>query len=71
MEKTIEGWIVKDLNGIHIFETKPRKERFTQQSNDVYVGYEIDYTNWLNDAINRVFLNDGKKVRLTINVEKI
>ena len=32
MEKTIEGWIAKDLNGIHIFENKPRKERFTQQS---------------------------------------
>lgn len=71
MEKIIEGFVVKDINGIHIFENKPRKERFTQQSNDVYVGYEIDYINWLNDAINMVYLNNGKKVRLTINVEKI
>ena len=70
-KKTLEGWVVDELDGKHIFVNRPRKVRLTQNTSESWVGYDIDYKKWLSQVLNDSELNDLDHIRITIEVEKI
>ena len=70
-KKTLEGWVVDEIDGKHIFANKPRKVRLTPNTSESWVGYDIDYKKWLSQALDDCELNDLDHIRITIEVEKI
>lgn len=70
-KKTLEGWIVDELDGKHIFANRPRKEWIGSQISKSWVGYDIDYKKWLSQVLDDSELNDLDHIRITIEVEKI
>ena len=70
-KKTLEGWIVDELDGKHIFANRPHKVRLTSNTSESWVGYDIDYKKWLLQVLDDSELNDLDYIRLTIEVEKI
>ena len=69
--KALEGWIVDEIDGKHIFVNKPRKVRLTPNTSESWVGYDIDYKKWLSQVLDGSELNDLDHIRITIEVEKI
>jgi hypothetical protein len=69
--KALEGWIVKEIDGKHIFANRPHKVRLTPNTSESWVGYDIDYNKWLSQALDDCELNDLDHIRITIEVEKI
>ena len=69
--KALEGWIVKEIDGKHIFANRPHKEWIAPQLSKSWVGYDIDYKKWLSQALDDCELNDLDHIRITIEVEKI
>ena len=70
-KKTLEGWVVDELDGKHIFANRPHKVRLTPNTSESWVGYDIDYKKWLSQVLNDSELNDLDHIRITIEVEKI
>lgn len=70
-KKALEGWIVEELDGKHIFANRPRKVQLTPNTTESWVGYNIDYNKWLSQALDDCELNDLDHIRITIEVEKI
>lgn len=69
--KALEGWIVDEIDGKHIFANRPRKVRLTPNTSESWVGYDINYEKWLSQALDDYKLNDLDHIRITIEVEKI
>lgn len=70
-KKTLEGWVVEEMDGKHIFANKPRKVRLTPNTSESWVGYDINYEKWLSQVLDGCDLNDLGHIRITIEVEKI